>query len=500
MMAKYSLNIFAASRNVSFIHLANLFHPKTVDACFENDGNGEVGGIKTEDNQWNLAGHRHRLINVEGQMLSLFAKLYDDPGTPSLQARLPVLHSQQLQSVLNKFASTPKRLVDFNLAYFTTVMWDETNSVKKDGTIRRDTCFPENITDLVMSGPHFNVGTPLYKTPRRICTEKAHYDCLDLTNLPDNYLPRTNYCPDLSKSEYISRIPTVTWGEKKSVTNFYRIVTRKMLSQAGARTLISSIIPPGTAHIHGCISHAFSNLSYLVNIASLFSSIPFDFFVKTTGRSNFMESTAEQLPFLDNDLRRTVRILSLNCLTTHYAELWNECWKNEFKEQIWTKDDPKLDKSFFKNLTSDWQITSALRSDYSRRQALLEIDVLVAQALKLTLDEFLSIFQVQFPVMQQNENETWFDQNGRIIFTTNKGLTGVGLSRRGKGHGLTKEIGWEDVIGMASGSVELKIIDDTLSSGQIERTITYEAPFTRCNRIEDYKIAWNFFEKGGSNL
>ena len=102
--------------------------------------------------------------------------------------------------------------------------------------------------------------------------------------------------------------------------------------------------------------------------------------------------------------------------------------------------------------------------------------------------------------MQQNENETWFDQNGRIIFTTNKGLTGVGLSRRGKGHGLTKEIGWEDVIGMASGSVELKIIDDTLSSGQIERTITYEAPFTRCNRIEDYKIAWNFFEKGGSNL
>ena len=42
---KYSLNIFAASRHVSFIHLSNLFHPKTIDACFENDGNGEVGGI-----------------------------------------------------------------------------------------------------------------------------------------------------------------------------------------------------------------------------------------------------------------------------------------------------------------------------------------------------------------------------------------------------------------------------------------------------------------------
>jgi hypothetical protein len=36
---------------------------------------------------------------------------------------------------------------------------------------------------------------------------------------------------------------------------------------------------------------------------------------------------------------------------------------------------------------------------------------------------------VQFPVMQQYERDTWYDQNGRIVFTASKGLTGVCFHR-----------------------------------------------------------------------
>jgi hypothetical protein len=36
---------------------------------------------------------------------------------------------------------------------------------------------------------------------------------------------------------------------------------------------------------------------------------------------------------------------------------------------------------------------------------------------------------VQFPVLRQNEADTWYDANGRIVFTVSKGLPGIGFSR-----------------------------------------------------------------------
>ncbi|MFL0750352.1 MAG: hypothetical protein AB8A32_09455, partial [Prochlorococcus sp.] len=79
------------------------------------------------------------------------------------------------------------------------------------------------------------------------------------------------------------------------------------------------------------------------------------------------------------------RVLALTCLTTHYADLWSECWNEGFRQQRWANHGSRLPSNFFSNLTSTWQRNCAIRTDYSRRQALVEIDVLVAQALGLTL-------------------------------------------------------------------------------------------------------------------
>lgn len=50
-------------------------------------------------------------------------------------------------------------------------------------------------------------------------------------------------------------------------------------------------------------------------------------------------------------------------------------------------------------------------------------------ALGLPLDELILIYNVQFPVLQQNKDDTWYDTKGNIIFTCSEGLNGVGVDR-----------------------------------------------------------------------
>jgi len=155
-------------------------------------------------------------------------------------------------------------------------------------------------------------------------------------------------------------------------------------------------------------------------------------------------------------------------------------------------------------LTTEWNLNCALRTDYARCQALVEIDVLVAKALGITLEELITIYRVQFPVMRQYESDTWYDQKGRIIFTSSKGLPGVGLHRTPRKndeatYGIHSSernedsinIGWEDVKEMKEGTVTKTYMDDTLPGSPREKTVTYHAPFDQCDRERDYSSVWN---------
>ena len=115
----------------------------------------------------------------------------------------------------------------------------------------------------------------------------------------------------------------------------------------------------------------------------------------------------------------------------------------------------------------------------------MEIDVLAAMALGLTLEELKTIYRVQFNVLRNIEANTWYDQQGRIIFIKKKGFAEVGFPRPE----------WNEIKDMKSGTVERTIMDDTLPGGPRERTILYEAPFDRCDREEDYETAWAAFER-----
>ncbi|ANI18302.1 type II restriction endonuclease subunit M [Pseudomonas citronellolis] len=528
---KYSINIYGPKQATPrFRTMANLFHPSTIKASLEHSGAGPTPGIKHDGGGWDFSGHRNREVEVNEGILGTFAKLYDSPGTPSLQARLPAVHSRELVSVLEKFAHAPRRLGDLGDDIYCTQHWNE-SIAQTDGTIRRETGFVSRPEDFVLSGPHFYVGNPLSKTPRAICTEKGHYDTLDLEHLPDHYLPRSNYRPACSPAEYARRVPRVSWVEEgeteaKPVTAYYRHMNREMASVSMERTLIPTLISKGVGHVHTCISTAFKSLTTLLDFHAMSLSVPLDFFIKSTGAGHANHAYLSKLPLLaGNSLQRVplhLRALALNCLTTHYAGLWQACWQPAFQQDRWASADPRLPQQFFAKLTPDWQRHNALRSDYARRQALVEIDVLAAQALGLTLDELLTIYRVQFPVMRQYERDTWYDANGRIVFTASKGLVGVGLPRKANrkdaectvltpdGIRKPRRLGWEDIQPklMPDGTlhpqvpngtvIERPITDTTQPGGPIDRTIRYVAPFTLADREADYRVAWAFFEQAHS--
>jgi len=512
----FSINVYRSEpgEDVQFDHIANLYAVPTVDACYTHDGHGQVGGIKDEHGKWNVAGHRDRIVYVDDDLLALFAQLYDETGTPALEARLPAVHAIQVVDVLRRFAAHPKRLGDLKDSYVTTVMWDETNAVKKTHTIRRETRFPKDASEWILSGPHFAVGTPLNKTPRRVCTLNSHYDPLDLTVIPDDYLPRTNYMPDCSSAEYRRRTPNVPWAEKAKVTDFFRLAYRAMLSQAGERTLVGSILPEYCGHINGAQTTVFRDREDLLAVFALAASLVADFYVKTTGRSN-LHYIWEAFPLLDLPASTSTRALLLACVTDSFRDLWKASSDSVRQDDSWAKHDLRLDEGGFSRLAHNWFRGCALRTSYERRQALVEIDVLVAMALGLTIDELCAIYRIQFPVLKQNEDDTWYDQNGRIIFTCSKGLPGVGLTRHE----------WNEAKSMTSGSVEQWVTCDIMPDyrkahahirlpdgteldcpcpdypdpipGPVERLITYIPPFDRCDREADYRTAWAEFKKRG---
>ena len=190
----------------------------------------------------------------------------------SQEARLPLIHARQLASILRKLAQSSQRMRD--LLYVMTGMWHETGAQRK-GTIHRETCFISDASEWILSGPHIFVGNPFFQTPNAGCRSKGDYSSLDLTVLPESYLPRTNYVRACSESEYTNRTRQTPWGTL--VTDEFRVVMRARLNIGQERTVIPALLPPSTGHIDTLITVGSRDCLYLLQMFVTLLSIVTDY-------------------------------------------------------------------------------------------------------------------------------------------------------------------------------------------------------------------------------
>lgn len=487
-----------------FASLSNLFHPSTVDACFAHDGHGLCGGIKDENGNWNTAPHRERIVTVGEEELKVLSEVFEN-GADWESAKFTSIHSEVVIQVLEKLSKFPHHVSDVSELIISEGL-HETGSVDR-GIMKRCTTYPDiEKCELIYSGPHFFCGNSTYKTPRSSCLLNSDYDTIDLSIIRDDYVPRTNYIPTIKLSDFKRIITGFPKGQDNDGntmydlwTDYYKVGFRRMIGNTSERTLSGAFLLKNSLHIGGVVSVTFKDYNYLLEFTALSSSLVMDFYVKVLGISDIHANRLYPFPLGIEDKYKPAlfaRILLLNCLTKHYAELWEDMWKEKYKQESWSIEDNRLKP--FASLTEQWQWATPLRNYFERRQALVEIDVIAAMALGLSLQDLEMIYTIQFPVLQQNENDTWYDAEGKIVFTCSRGLTGVGLDRSAwnamRGNPITDADG--TVIAYEGAEPQYThTIDPRKSELYGGQQQTFIAPYNRCDRIADYCTAWAHFEK-----
>ena len=501
----YGEHIFGSvQESVNFKSIHNLFHPNTVDACLSHDGHGHCEGIKDNKGNWNVNAHKDRVVNFTDKELKILRDVFEEDAALE-SVGMVTIHAKELIDVLSKMAEFKTHVKDYVTKI--TVALNETTDVDK-GTMVRNTKVPNvDNYELIYAGPLVSLANPISKTPRSSCVLNSDYDTIVPTELKADYVPRTNYVPNITKSEFASYIKGFIIGQDSdgqdiydNWINYYRVGFREFVGSTSERTLIGAIIPRYCSHIYTIDSVAFRRNKDVVELAGLGASLSLDFYIKAMGVSHVSPGRIHKLPLGIADKYKPAlfsRTLLLNCLTTHYADLWQEMWDGAYKNETWSLRDKRLKP--FDQLHETWSWDIPLRNYFERRQALVEIDVISAMALGLSLQDLEMIYTIQFPVLQQNENDTWYDAEGKIVFTCSKGLTGVGLDR--KRNAKTGMLGWEDIRGEQidentyRGNAPTHTIDPAKSELYGGQQQTFVAPYTRCDRIADYRRAWTHFEK-----
>src|SRR5690606_21467799 len=301
----YGIHIYSGKAGeINFININNLFHPSTIDGSLIHSGNGSIGGLKIKNEQtgkmeWNTTAHKNRVVRITKDELNIIAKTFEN-NTNGLGTKLVGIHSIEVIGVLRKLSEFSGKLS--NIKYYSTDALNETNA-PKDGIVIRNTKWADyNLYELIYSGPHFFVSTPLYKTPRSVCKLNSDYDCIDLNKINQDFVPRTNYVPNINILDFKK-----LFGSNDVWIDSYRVWFSKMISITGERSIQPAILSPKISHVNGVISVYTDSLKNIVELNSITSSLVLDFYIKILAKSNLYDDTLSRLPLgIDNKCKNSI--------------------------------------------------------------------------------------------------------------------------------------------------------------------------------------------------
>lgn len=485
----------AGKDSIAFDSINNIFHPSTIDSCYLHDGAGICNGKELVDENGkrhpNLLGHKNRIIHYDENMLKFVSRIFED-GADWNSCCLISIHSSDVVDIIKDMDS--KTHVS-NKSNFVTVAFDATNAVK-DKTIIKQTCYPViDKYQMIFYSAQINILSPFFMAPHADCL--ANYTKMDSVNyetISSEFEVRTNYVPGIDIDKFKRQI-----DESGIWFDSYKLGFRKMLDQiTSERTLRGAILPPKTSHTNSIISVSFKEESDMLLFAGLSSSIVFDFFIRINAAKNLTPSRLLSFPFPDvNDKIRkaiVVRVLRLNCVNVWYKDLWQRNFEDAFKFEDWSSVNNSLPE--YSRLSNEYNQDVLIRNEFSRRLALIELDVLTAFSFGISFKNFIFINRNYFQIAQKFDDTTWYDIKGNIVF-----------SLRTYELDLDRNI-WEDIRGEEIKDADGRIvgykgtaptyvhtIDPKKSELYGGQQVTYYAPYTRCDRIADYRRAWAFFEK-----
>ncbi|MFD7453078.1 Eco57I restriction-modification methylase domain-containing protein [Kitasatospora sp. NPDC059827] len=450
----FSINVYGRSQDISFQHMSWLLHPQVLLRSMRHDGRGPLPGIK-HDGAWDLRPHRDRIITVTPATLSDWLKLAGDENPPPAQeAKLLFPVTSAEESAITTLASWPYRLRA--LGPRISPGFHEKND-RTAGYFTWDPGPAESWSEVILQGPLISLATPYGKQPPAGGSKSMRdYDPWDHVNLAADAVPRTNYRRSRScePSDYYAALARRTWldGELLSAlssdpavadqlsvdaigddgkaamlrswasrpySRFTRVAWRRQIATNTERSLFACLVPPGPAHIHMAHSMALSTTRETALVAGFWASLPLDYFLRTTGRNDLQVGEAQVMPAptpehpLESAL--LLRTLRLNCQTAVYDRLWRELYEPSWLQDAWTAERFGKRLPLTQSLGPTWTWHTPLRTELARRAALVEIDALVAVWLGIDADELVAMYRSRFPVLQQYEENMWFDATGRRI-------------------------------------------------------------------------------------